>query len=132
MRYESWRGKFQALKDNAARLVSNKGSNVSRLVFKNDRIPPAQDVEQVLRADGPDINREAKEAYLIDLYRQERISHRQLADALGFNRYETDGVLKRHKVSPNVTVVSNQQTVSIHRFSEPAVVGGQPGPRADL
>ncbi len=63
----------------------------------------SQDIEQELRTDGPDINREAKEAYLIDLYHRERISHRQLADALGLNRYETDGVLKRHKVSPNVT-----------------------------
>jgi predicted HTH domain antitoxin len=62
-----------------------------------------QDIERELRTNGPDINREAKESYLIDLYRQGRISHRQLADALGLNRYETDGVLKRHKVSPNVT-----------------------------
>jgi predicted HTH domain antitoxin len=67
----------------------------------NYEIP--QDIEQELRTNGADINREAKEAYLIDLYRQERISHRQLADALELNRYETDGVLKRHKVSPNVT-----------------------------
>jgi predicted HTH domain antitoxin len=57
-----------------------------------------QDIEQALRATGPDINQEAKEAYLVDLYRRERISHRQLADALGLSRYETDGVLKRHKV----------------------------------
>lgn len=62
-----------------------------------------QDIEQELRTDGRDVNGEAKEAYLVDLYRQERISHRQLADALGLNRYETDGVLKRHEVSPNVT-----------------------------
>jgi predicted HTH domain antitoxin len=62
-----------------------------------------QDIEQELRANGLDLNREAKEVYLIDLYRQERITHRQLAEALGLSRYETDGVLKRHKVSPNVT-----------------------------
>ncbi len=62
-----------------------------------------QDIEQEVRIDGLDINGEAKEAYLIDLYRQERIAHRQLADALGLNRYEIDAVLKRHKVSPNVT-----------------------------
>ena len=62
-----------------------------------------QDIEQELRTDGRDVNGEAKEAYLVDLYRQERISHRQLADALGLKRYETDGVLKRHEVSPNVT-----------------------------
>ena len=62
-----------------------------------------QDIEQELRTNGLDMNREAKEAYLVELYRQERIGHRQLAEALGLNRYETDGVLKRHKVSPNVT-----------------------------
>ncbi len=62
-----------------------------------------QDIEQELRTNGLDVNREAKEACLIDLYRQERITHRQLAEALGLSRYETDGVLKRHEISPNVT-----------------------------
>jgi predicted HTH domain antitoxin len=62
-----------------------------------------QDIEQEFRAGGLDLNQEAKEACLVELYRQERISHRQLAEALGLNRYETDGLLKRHKVSPNVT-----------------------------
>ncbi len=62
-----------------------------------------QDIEQELRTNGLDFDGEAKEAFLIDLYRQGRISHRQLADAPGLNRYETDGILKRHKVSPNVT-----------------------------
>jgi predicted HTH domain antitoxin len=62
-----------------------------------------KEIEQELRIDGLDPNQEAKEVYLIDLYRQERITHRQLAEALGLSRYETDGVLKRHKVSPNVT-----------------------------
>ena len=62
-----------------------------------------QDIERELCIHGPDINQEAKEAYLIDLYRQGRISHRQFAEALGLNRYEADGVLKRHQVSPNVT-----------------------------
>jgi predicted HTH domain antitoxin len=62
-----------------------------------------QDIERELRTNGLDMNREAKEIYLVDLYRQERITHRQLAEALGLNRYETDGILKRYKVSPNVT-----------------------------
>jgi len=62
-----------------------------------------QDIEQQLHTNGLDMNREAKEAYLVNLYREERISHRQLGEALGLSRYETDGLLKRHKVSPNVT-----------------------------
>ncbi|MGO9471682.1 MAG: UPF0175 family protein [Isosphaeraceae bacterium] len=64
----------------------------------------SQDIEQELRSNGRDMNREAKEAYLVNLYREERISHRQLGVALGLSRYETDGLLKRYKVSPNVTV----------------------------
>ncbi len=62
-----------------------------------------QDIEQELRANDLDMNREAKEAYLVNLYCEDRISHRQLGEALGLSRYETDGVLKRYKVSPNVT-----------------------------
>jgi predicted HTH domain antitoxin len=59
-------------------------------------IPPV--IEQELRTNGRDMNREAKEAYLVELYRQEQITHHQLAEALGLSRYETDGVLKQHKV----------------------------------
>jgi predicted HTH domain antitoxin len=57
-----------------------------------------QAIEQERRTGGLDISREAKEACLVELYRQERITHHQLAEALGLSRYETDGVLKRHKV----------------------------------
>ena len=71
-----------------------------------------QDIEQELRADGLDLNQEAKEVYLIDLYRQERITHRQLAEAMGLSRDETDGVLKRHKVSPTVTTQEMQAQAS--------------------
>jgi predicted HTH domain antitoxin len=62
-----------------------------------------QDIEQAFRSNGLDLSRKAKEAYLVNLYREDRISHRLLGEALGLNRYETDGVLKRYKVSPNVT-----------------------------
>jgi hypothetical protein len=64
-------------------------------------IPP--DIEQELSPTGADLNGEAKEAYLVELYRQDRITHHQLAEALGLNRVETDGVLKRYKVSPGIT-----------------------------
>jgi predicted HTH domain antitoxin len=62
-----------------------------------------QDIEQELGTNGRDMNHEAKEACLVELYRQERITHHQLAEALGLSRYETDGVLKRHKVWLGVT-----------------------------
>ena len=39
----------------------------------------------------------------MNLYREDRITHHQLAAALGLSRLEAEGVLKRHKVSSGVT-----------------------------
>jgi len=64
-------------------------------------IPP--ELANELCGDGADLDREAKESFLVELYRRDRIAHHQLAEALGLDRYETDGVLKRHKVSPCVS-----------------------------
>ena len=61
------------------------------------------EIEHALSSNGSDLSGEAREAFLVELYRQDRISHHQLAEALGLSRIETDGVLKRHKVSSGVT-----------------------------
>jgi hypothetical protein len=66
------------------------------------------DIEQELRENGFDLNGEAREAFLVELYRQDRITHHQLAEALGLSRLETEGVLKRHKVSSGVTAEEMQ------------------------
>lgn len=55
-------------------------------------------IAEQLRATGLDPSQTAKESFLVNLYRNRRITHHQLAEALGLNRYETDGVLKRHGV----------------------------------
>jgi predicted HTH domain antitoxin len=60
-------------------------------------LPP--EVEQKLRAQTPDLDSEAKEALLIELYRQEKLTRYELSQALGLNRFETDGVLKKHCVA---------------------------------
>jgi hypothetical protein len=39
-----------------------------------------------------------KEAMLVEIYRQGKISHGDLAVSLGLSRCEIDGVLKRHEV----------------------------------
>ena len=57
-----------------------------------------KNIEQEISANGADVNGEAKEAYLVEIYRQERITQHQLAEALGLTRVEADGVLKKHKV----------------------------------
>ena len=63
-----------------------------------------QEIEQELRTDGGDLNSVAREAFLVNLYREDRITHHQFAEALGLGRLEAEGVLKRHKVSSGVSV----------------------------
>ena len=60
------------------------------------------DVEQQLRRELGDVAAAAKEAPLVELYRQGRLSHGKLAECLGISRYETDAVLKRHNVSEDL------------------------------
>ena len=60
------------------------------------------DVEQRLRAESPDLESEAKEAMLVELYRQDKLSHYELSQALGLDRFETDGVLKNHNVTEDL------------------------------
>ncbi len=57
------------------------------------------DMEKRLRSECADLDSEAKEAVLVELYRQQRLSHYELAQALGLDRFEADGVLKRHGVT---------------------------------
>lgn len=62
---------------------------------------PAE-VERKLRADSTDLDAEAKEALLVELYRQEKLTRYELSQALGLNRFETDGVLKKHVVTDDL------------------------------
>jgi hypothetical protein len=55
-----------------------------------------QDIEEQIRTDGADLNGEAREAYLLELYRQDRISHAQLREALGVSFYGAERLIKEH------------------------------------
>jgi len=59
-------------------------------------LPP--DVERLLRRQFQNFDQAAKEAALVELYRQNKLTHHQLSLALGLTRFETDGVLKQHNV----------------------------------
>ena len=61
-----------------------------------------QDIEQQLRSEGVDPNREAREAYLVELYRQDRISHAQLRQALDVNFHEAERLIKEHKAGHDI------------------------------
>jgi hypothetical protein len=54
-----------------------------------------QDIEQQLRTGGTDLDREAREIYLMEQFRQAKITHRQLEDALALSFHETENLLKR-------------------------------------
>jgi predicted HTH domain antitoxin len=62
------------------------------------------EIEHQLRANGANLDEEAREAYLVDHYRNGRITHHQLSQARSLSRYETDGILKRHGVELELTL----------------------------
>ena len=55
-----------------------------------------QDIEQQIGANGVDLAREARELYLLELYRQDRISHAQLREALDVSFHEAERLIKDH------------------------------------
>jgi len=61
-----------------------------------------ESLEKELREKLGDLDRAAKEAALVELYRQERLTRHQLGQALDLSRFETDAVLKRHKVTEDL------------------------------
>jgi len=78
-----------------------------------------RNIEQELSASEADLSGEAREAFLVELYRQERIMHHQLAEALGLGRIETDGVLKRHKVPSGPTLEELRVEIGSLRDARP-------------
>src|SRR5207248_268515 len=72
-----------------------------RIMIIRFELPPT--IERHL-TNGGDFNREAKEAYLVELYRQERITHDDLGEALGLGFHETEQLLKEHGVGHDFTL----------------------------
>lgn len=62
------------------------------------------ELESALQGRYSDLNQAAKEAFLIGLYRNSLLTHRQLADALGLDRFEADNLLKQHGVGHDLTI----------------------------
>jgi hypothetical protein len=61
-----------------------------------------EQLELSLRSRLGDLDRTAKEATLVDLFRSGLLSHFEFAEALGLNRFEADGVLQSHKVTEDL------------------------------
>lgn len=65
------------------------------------------DLEQNLRHDLQDIDAEAKEAFLVALYRRGTLSQVALSQALGLDRFETEEVLHKHNVTEDLGTVED-------------------------
>lgn len=63
-----------------------------------------QELEQVLRREVGDLNQAAKEAILVQSYRQHAITLGQLARALNLSRVQADDLLKRYGVYYEITL----------------------------
>lgn len=68
-----------------------------------------QEIEQKIRTNGADINRDAKEVYLMEQYRQGRLSHRQRQDALGLRFHQTEELLKCRGIGQDIDPVSTSR-----------------------
>jgi Uncharacterised protein family (UPF0175) len=78
-----------------------------------------QEIEQQIRTNGADLERKAREAFLVELYREHTITQHQLGEALGLDDYETDGVLKRYGVGYDLTLGEFDQQRAFLRESRP-------------
>jgi hypothetical protein len=61
-----------------------------------------QEIEEQIRADGVDLDRDAKEVYLMEQFRQAKLSHRQLQEALGLSFQEIEELLKRRGLGQDI------------------------------
>ena len=77
-----------------------------------------ESIEKQLREELGDLDQAAKEAALIELYRQGTLSHGKLAESLGLSRYETDAVLKRHHVTEDLPTLDeiDEQVASLDQM----------------
>ncbi len=60
------------------------------------------DIEERLRSSSRDLETEGKEAMLIELYRQDKVTRYDLSLALDLNRFEVDGLLNKHGVTEDL------------------------------
>jgi predicted HTH domain antitoxin len=65
------------------------------------------DLERNLRHDLKNLDAEAKEAFLVTLYRRGKLSHLSLSQALGLDRFETEDVLHKYNVTEDLGTVED-------------------------
>ena len=61
-----------------------------------------EELEKTLRNHNPNLDAEARESFLVALYRSGRLSHLALSQSLGLDRFETEDLLYRHHVTEDL------------------------------
>jgi hypothetical protein len=78
-----------------------------------------QEIEQQIRTNGVDLDRDAKEVYLMEQYRQAKITHRQLETALDLSFHETERLLKQRGMGQDLDVEEFQAGREFLRKARP-------------
>lgn len=63
-----------------------------------------KDIQERIGAAGAELNRRAREAFLLELYRTEQISHAQLREALELSFQEVETLIKQRGVGTEASI----------------------------
>jgi len=78
-----------------------------------------RNIEEQALTEGADLAREAKEVYLLDLYRRERISHAQLREALEVSFHEAERLIKEHGAGQDISAEEFEAGRDVLRRARP-------------
>ena len=78
------------------------------------------EIEHQLRSSGANLGEDAQEAYLVELYRPEKITDLHLAQELGLEPVRDRGISKRHEVEQELTL----DGIPVPRWLRSEVPGG--------
>ena len=77
-------------------------------------------IEEQLRREFVDLDEVAKEAALVELYRQEKLTHHELATGLGLDRFETEALLRRHRITEDCVTLEqlDEQLTTLRKLTD--------------
>ena len=68
------------------------------------------EVEEKLRREITNLDTDVKETYVLELFRRGQLTHYQLSQVLGLDRFETDAYLKHHNVFEGSLTLADLQS----------------------
>lgn len=80
-------------------------------------IPP--DIEDLLRPDLDDLDIKARDAFLLELYREGRISHALLRESLGLSFHESERLIKDRGMGQDLSLDEFEEGRAALRASRP-------------